>query len=93
MEWYTKAAEKENGLGLCYLGICYRNGVVTDQDTEKAIELFTKAADQGYADGQWLLGDYYYFTEEEQDFEKAVRWYEKAVEQGHTTAQYGLGNC
>ena len=93
MGWYTKAAEKENGLGLCYLGICYRNGVVTDHDAEKAIELFTKAADQGYADGQWLLGDYYYFTEEEQDFEKAVRWYEKAVEQGHTTAQYGLGNC
>ena len=93
MEWYTKAAEKENGLGLCYLGICYRDGVVTDQDTEKAIALFTKAADQGYADGQWLLGDYYYYTEEEQDFEKAVLWYEKAVEQGHTMAQYGLGNC
>ena len=59
-------------------------------DTTKAIEIWTKAAEQGYIDAQVMLGIYYgkrlYLDEE-----KAAYWYRKAAEQGDTVAQCQLG--
>ena len=93
LEWYTKAAERDNGIGLCYLGNCYWDGVVVDQDNEKAVELFTKAADQGYSDGLFMLGVYYFTAEEFRDDDKAVELFLKASEQGNNIAQVWLGYC
>ncbi len=46
---------------------------------EKGIEWFTKAAEQGWTDAQYLLGEYYdYGLGVEQDLEKAAEWYTKA---------------
>ena len=55
---------------------------------------YRKAADQGQADAQYLLGlcCYYGFGVGE-DKGQAVKWYRKAAEQGHTNAQYKLGEC
>lgn len=52
-------------------------------------------AEQGDAEAQFALGEYYYRGDKdrEQDYEQAVYWYRKAAEQGHASAQYNLGCC
>ena len=52
-------------------------------------------AEQGDADAQFALGEYYYRGAEDgvQDYEQAVYWYRKAAEQGYADAQYKLGYC
>ncbi|MBP5419901.1 MAG: SEL1-like repeat protein [Bacteroidales bacterium] len=67
---------------------------VVEQDYQKAVEWYTKAAEQGYARAQYNLGDCYKNGRGvEQDYQKAVEWYTKAAEQGDETAQCNLGNC
>jgi TPR repeat protein len=57
-----------------------------------ALELFTKAADQGHAQAQYNLGVMYENGQGvEQDFKEAVKWYQKAADQGLAYAQYNLG--
>lgn len=52
-------------------------------------------AEQGDAEAQFALGEYYYRGDEDgvQDYEQAVSWYYKAAEQGYASAQYRLGYC
>ena len=58
---------------------------------QKAVELYTKAAEQGHAVAQFNLGKCYYDGEGvEQDMQKAVEWYTKAAEQGDEDAQEAL---
>ncbi|MEE8314005.1 MAG: tetratricopeptide repeat protein, partial [Myxococcota bacterium] len=50
------------------------------------------AAEQGYPEAQWLLGDAYARgLGVEPDLEAAVRWYRAAAERGHARAGYELG--
>lgn len=63
-----------------------------DEDYVKTVEWYTKAAEQGYAWAQCILGSMYYDGEGvEEDKNKAVEWYKKAVEQGYARASYELG--
>ena len=76
-------------------GCNYRDGEngVT-KDLKKAVEYFTKAAEQGHASAQACLGDCYYNGDGVyKDSDKAVEWYRKAAEQGNAGGQYGLGLC
>jgi len=74
------------------LGWRYYFGEEVEQDYEKAVEWFTKAAEQGHTEAQTSLGVRYYFGEGvEQDYGKAVYWFTKATEQGHAEAQTSLG--
>lgn len=69
-----------------------KNGVT--KDLVKAVEYFTKAAEQGHASAQADLGDCYYNGNGVyEDNDKAVEWYRKAAEQGNASGQYGLGAC
>ena len=53
---------------------------------------FRKAAEQGDADGQALLGFLYEIgLGVPQEDAEAVKWYRLAAEQGDATAQYNLG--
>jgi uncharacterized membrane protein len=53
-----------------------------------------KAAEQGHADAQNLLGICHYNGRGvERSHEGAVKWFRKAAEQGHAWAQYNLANC
>ena len=64
------------------------------QDYAEAVRWYRKAAEQGFANAQYLLGVCY--TKGEgvtQDYAEAVRWYRKAAEQGVADAQYLLGVC
>lgn len=53
-----------------------------------------KAAEKGYAEGQFNLGLCYdNGTGVEKDPQQAVYWYQKAAEQGDASAQFNLGLC
>ena len=69
-----------------------KNGVT--KDLKKAVEYFTKAAEQGHASAQADLGDCYFNGDGVyKDSDKAVEWYRKAAEQGNASGQCGLGLC
>jgi len=73
------------------LGCCYRNGEGVEQDNEKAVEWFLKAAEQGNAEAQFALGVCYHNGEGvKQDYEQTIKWLQKAAEQGHKDAFHAL---
>ena len=62
-------------------------GLGVEQDYTKALEWFTKSAEQGNATAQVSLGYMYSHGEGvEQDYAKALEWYLKAAEKGSKTA-------
>ncbi len=89
--WLTKAADQ--GLLPAIIELAYWNlqpehGVNVDA----AIAWYKKAADQGEASAQAILGDI--FVEQKfgrLDYTQAVNWYRKAADQGQATGQFGLG--
>ncbi len=76
-------------------GCNYRDGKNgATKDLKKAVEYFTKAAEQGHASAQADLGDCYFNGDGVyKDSDKAVEWYRKAAEQGNASAQADLGDC
>jgi uncharacterized protein len=76
------------------MGNTYFYGVGGSQkpNEQRGIDWYLKAANQGYADAQFKLGQIYengfgVAT----DYKKAREWYEKAANQRHANAQYALG--
>ena len=64
------------------------------RDEARAVEVLKEAAELGYADAQFRLGECYGGGHGvEQDDAEAVKWYRKAAEQGHADAQNKLGEC
>ncbi len=62
------------------------------EDYEKALESFTKSAEQGHAEAQNYLGVMYENGEGVlPDYKQAIHSYTKSAEQGHASAQYNLG--
>ena len=70
----------------------YQNGRGVTKDYKKAVEWYTKAAEQGNAQGQFNLG-YMYRNGKgvTKDDKKAVEWYTKSAEQGNAHGQNNLG--
>ncbi len=71
------------------LGEQYYNGDGVEEDIEKAVEYYKLAADRGYDEAQFCLGEYY--TEEENE-ELGVKYYKLAASQGHALAYFRLGS-
>jgi hypothetical protein len=70
----------------------YEKGEGVPRDDVKALIWYRKAADQGEAFGQFMLGSCYEDGRGvSADGAEAVRWYRKAAEQGLAHAQYSLG--
>ncbi|MEI8248149.1 MAG: hypothetical protein WCI51_20100 [Lentisphaerota bacterium] len=68
----------------------YKQGHVyaQDQNMEKAVEYYRKAADHGYARAQYKLGICYANGEGvKKDMEAAARWWRRAAAQGHSHAK------
>ena len=55
---------------------------------QKALAQFLKAAKQGDAHAQYMLGEY--CTYRQNDKREAIKWYRKAAEHGDAEAQYKL---
>jgi TPR repeat protein len=75
------------------VGLGSYGGKRVPQDKQKAVEWYRKAAEQGQAEAQFMMGDYYAKGEGvPEDDEKAAEWFRKAAEQGYARAQCMLGN-
>ena len=78
----------------CYrhIGAMYNNGRGVEQNYNKAVELYQKAADLGDADAFFNLGLMYYNGQGvAQDYNKAVELYQKACDLGNAGAFNNLG--
>lgn len=59
---------------------------------KEAVKWFKKAANQGYAPAQYMLGKCYDVGNGvRRSGEEAAKWYQKAAEQGHAKAQKNWG--
>jgi TPR repeat protein len=59
----------------------------------EALQACNRAAEQGDAEAQFELGEYYYHGKQgEPDRTQALHWYEQASLQGHALAQHRLGS-
>ena len=64
----------------------YYNGYGVAKDYEEAMKWYLKAAEQGYANAENIIGELYYYGEGvAQDYEEAMKWYLKAAKQGDAT--------
>ena len=64
------------------------------EKNEEAFEYYLKAAKQGYANAQFILGFCYLNGDGvEEDLSEAVKWLRKAAIQGGAPAQCRLGLC
>ena len=84
---YYDAAQRGDVESQYHLGVCYYNGEGVELSREESVKWFRKAAEQGYADAQYMCGA---LSESEED---VAKWYYRAAEQGHTVAQTLLGMC
>lgn len=76
------------------LGECYRDGIGTKRNFQKAVELFKQASDKGHYIAQCNLGKC--FTRGEgviMDVKKAAQYFEISARKGFVYAQYCIGSC
>ena len=70
----------------------YYEGKGVKQDYKQAAAWYGKAAEQGYAKAQFILGGMCYEGKGvQQNYNQAAEWYRKAAEQGFAMAQFILG--
>lgn len=86
-------AEQGNALAQTAIGSGHTEGSSgLSQDYTKALYWYEKAANQGYAEGQYFLAVAYTKGQGVRpDHQKAFYWYEKAANQDDSAAQYSLG--
>ena len=70
------------------VGVMYKLGDGVTQDYKQAVKWYRKAAEQGFAEAQYNLGEMYAVN---QDYKQALKWLTKAAEQGRAEAHYKLG--
>ena len=72
----------------------YKYGFGTlPKDPAQAIRWYRKAAEQGHAEAQIQLVEYYFYGDEvAQDYSEAVFWAHRAAKQGNAYAQLWLGS-
>lgn len=77
----------------CYRGL-YCILYAKEKNYVEAVKNFLKAAEQGNAEAQYILGFCYEIGQGvPQDYEEAVKWYRLAAEQGNADAKWQLGCC
>lgn len=93
VEYEKKAAALGNPKAQCWLGNSYATAYGgVEQDYAEAVMWYRMSAEQGYAQGQYCLGNmYYYGIGVNKDYGEALKWYGKAAEQGDDKAQAMLG--
>ncbi len=89
--YLTKSAEAGDVLAQTLLGLIYLDGQYgLSESEERFIYWIQKAADQGHADAEYILGEAYAQLGMSdvlpEDFEKAVYWVQKAADQDYKIA-------
>jgi TPR repeat protein len=89
-------AEQGDAFGQILLATMHRVGRGgVPKDDHKAVEWYQKAAEQGHAGAQYILGHMYADDADggvAKDERKAFAWYQKSAEQGNPAAQGRLGD-
>ena len=76
------------------IGEYYYEGKVVDKDYNKAVEYFSKAAEQDNSTAQYMLSVCYQMgMGVNKDMNQVAYWSQKAAEGGNVTAMYNLANC
>lgn len=85
-EWFDKIKDPFDQfmIGNCFLAPLHFDFI---RDEVMAMKWYCKAAEQGYADAQYMLGLCYCVK---QDKPEAVKWLQKAAKQGHEKAKKAL---
>lgn len=92
IELLKTLCDEGNYLAIYILGICYIYGIGgAEEDDETGVELIRKVAENGIAEAQYSLGDYY--LEYSDNSSEAVKWLKKSAEKNYAKAQYRLGQC
>lgn len=88
-----RSAERGDAKGQAALGFYYMVGIGgVNRDPAEAAKWYRKAAEQGSAGAQLLLGGFYARGEGvARDYSQARTWYRRAAEQGDEQAQTSLG--
>ena len=91
--WYTKAAEADDNDAIFALGRCYKEGIGTAEDWDKALEWFGKGAEKEESRCLTELGlAYENGNGVEENPQKAVEYMMKAAEQDYGYAQFKMGD-
>jgi tetratricopeptide (TPR) repeat protein len=89
MQELMKRVEANDAGAMCQLGYYYRNGQLgLLQDEEKAMQLWTQAAELGFSSAHFQLGHEY---RKGGDLKKAKFHYEAAAMAGHEVARCNIG--
>ena len=86
LEWYEKSAEQGFAEAVNEIADNY----YYNEEPEKALENYLKAAKLGSSDAEHSLGEYYSDLDEP-DYKEAFGWYLKAAEHGDTIAMCRVG--
>jgi TPR repeat protein len=88
---WEKLATENDPAAMTNLGIMYEKGLGVKRDMKAAEAIYLRAANLGYAQGQFDLGNLYYNGDGiKQDYKQAGRWYMAAADSGHLRSQYYL---
>ena len=86
-----KLGQRECPRTVCNGEACTFTGNHLEKDAVKAVELFTKSAEQGNQYAQYALGKLYLLGHDvRQDKETALHWLSEAAAQGNIYAKYLL---
>jgi TPR repeat protein len=93
MERINKRVEADDAYAIYSLGCKYYDGIRgLPQDYEKAMELWLRAGELGYAGSYFNIGNSYYTGRGvESDIKKAVHYWELAAMKGDVDARHNLG--
>lgn len=88
---FEKSAKKGIKQSQFELGLCYKNGIGTNCSYRFALEWLLKAANQGYAEAQYEVGEMFfnsrlYSIEDAYPVFTAIQWLQKAADQNHKLA-------
>lgn len=91
---FDEAAKLGDSYAEYYAGTMYMDGIGTEPDYEKGLNLIKEAAEKGCTNAQYEYGYRRYMNNTDDDFQedsKAFEWMEKAARRGHCDAQYHCG--
>lgn len=87
-ENYQLAVTAGDPIAQFNLGLIYEDGKGIPVDQQKARELYTQSAEQGYSRAMTRLAGVYF---RQHNIQQALHWYKKAAALGENFAQYHLG--
>lgn len=92
LQWYQRAADRQDAYGLNNLGSMYLNGLGTEPDAEQAAKYYRQAAELGLPTAQYNLGVRYREGDGVPvDLLEAGKWLERAANAGDAYAQNDWG--